>query len=66
MIEDFEPLNSVVRSRQFFFCAVLRTSVIFLGMLQQIFKYHLLFYFAGYVKAMVWARVMLSVVLESG
>ena len=56
----------LLSDRVSFFCAVLRTSVIFLGMLQQIFKYHLLFYFGGYVKAMVWARVMLSVVLESG
>ena len=50
MIEDFEPLNSVARSRQFFWGtqSVLRTSVIFfqdtqtvMDDFQQIFKYRL-------------------------
>ena len=66
MIEDFEPLNSVVRSRQFFY-AVLRTRIIFLWMLStDIQVSSIILLFVTYVRAMVWVRVRLSVVLESG
>ena len=65
MIEDFEPLNSVVRSRQFFsgYAKCVKNSVIFfrdtqtvMDDFQQIFRYRL-----G-----LWFWVRLSVMLESG
>ena len=60
MIEDFEPLNSVVRSRQFFLRSVKDTRHFFVDAFNRYTSIIYYSIFFTYVRAMVWVRVRLS------